>query len=483
MRLIISNGLTAMKAVSRVKRVLPWIVALALFLETLDSTIIATAVPKIAESLQVNPLDLKLALTSYLLSIAIFIPISSWIAERYGTRAVFTSAMAIFTLGSICCGFAFNLTTLVLARILQGIGGALMTPVARMVLVRVFNKAELLKVISFVTIPALVGPLLGPVVGGTITTLLSWRWIFFVNIPFSFYGLYFSYRYFINIYGRRRVKLDKLGWLLFTLASVGFTFSFEMLEEPHMPVSVKLFSVGVGLIGLLAFWLHARKPTQTLFNLKLFAIDTFKIAFIGNCWTRLGLGGLTFILPLFFQLGFGFTPMHAGLLMAPLALGLISMKLFVKQALQRCGFRKILLVNTVLLTLIISAFCLIDKTTPQWLIVLLLFINGSISSLQYSSMNTLVLADIPPKLSNQASMILSTGQQLGSSFGVGVCALLLGFFLSAEHLQHSTQLIAYHKVFMVMASMILMANFAFWRLAAEAGQDVSRYKQNTVVTD
>lgn len=463
-----------MTKIRQSKRLIPWVVGLALFLEMLDSTIITTAIPKIAADLQVNPLDLKLALTSYLLSLAVFLPISSWAAEKYGTRTVFVNAMAVFTLGSICCGLAFNLFSFILARILQGMGGALMTPVARMVLVRVFSKQELLKVTSYMVIPALIGPMLGPVVGGIITTFLSWRWIFFINIPFAIYGLYFSRRYFFNIKGRHSLRLDKLGFVLFALASAGFTFSFETLGESYLPSAIKYFIWGMALLGLVVFSVRAACYKQTLFDLSLFTIPTFRLAFLGNICTRLALGGMNFILPLLFQLGLGLTPLQAGLLMAPLAAGLLSMKFFVKPILQRLGFRRALLLTTITNSTSLCSLMLIDQATPLFITSLLIFLQGFISSLQYSSMNALVLAEVPAKKTSQASMLLSTSQQLGSSFGVGTTALLLSTFINQQPI---TSVTAYHQTFGILAIILLLAAAAFGQLSETAGQQVSGHQR------
>jgi EmrB/QacA subfamily drug resistance transporter len=462
-----------MPAIKRSKRLILWVVTLALFLESLDVTIITTAIPQIALSLKVNPLDLKAALTSYLLSLAVFIPISSWAAEKYGTKKVFFTAMCVFCLGSICCGLAINLTTLVLARTLQGVGGALMAPVARMVLVRVFSKKELLKVTSYVTIPALIGPMLGPVVGGFITTFLSWRWIFFVNVPFVAYGLYFAYRFFIDIRARKAAKLDKLGFLLFATASVSFTFGFEMLGEHYIPFKIILFALIMGIISLIAYWLHAYQRTVALFDLSLFQIHTFKLAFLGNCWSRLGIGGISFILPLLFQLGLGYSPLHSGFLLVPLAIGLLLMKFRVKKIMGKFGFKKVLLFNTLGLALIILALSLIDSTIPEIVIILLIFVLGLISSLQYSAMNTLVLAEVPTRKTNQASMMLSTLQQLGSSFGVGISAVCLGFFINQQASLNLNILAAYHKTFIILSGITFCTAIIFSRLAANAGGAVS----------
>ncbi len=465
-----------MPAIKRSKHLILWVVTLALFLETLDATIITTAIPQIAYSLNVNPLALKAALTSYLLSIAVFIPISSWAAEKYGTKNVFFTAMVVFGLGSIGCGLAMNLSSLVLARILQGMGGALMAPVARMVLARIFSKTELLKVTSYVTIPALIGPMLGPVIGGLITSFLSWRWIFFVNIPFIGYGLYFTYRYFINIRARQAPKLDKLGFVLFAIASVGFTFSFEVLSDHYLPFKIGLLALGMGGAGLLAYWLHARRRSQTLFDLSLFQHNTFKWAFLGNFWNRLGIGGISFILPLLFQLALGYTPLQSGGLMVPLALGLLLMKFAVKKIINKFGFKKVLVINTIVLALSILSLSLINKTTPAIVIILLLLLLGLISSLQYSAMNTLVLADVTAKKTNQASVMLSTLQQLGSSFGVGICAIWLGFFIKQSAKADMAVLGAYHQTFWVLAVITLLTAYIFSRLALNAGAVASGHK-------
>jgi len=466
-----------MPTISRSKRLILWVITLALFLEALDVTIITTAIPQIAQSLNANPLDLKAALTSYLLSIAVLIPISSWAAERYGTKRVFITAMAVFALGSICCGFAINLPSLIVARIFQGMGGALMTPVARMVLARAFSKAELLKVTSYVTIPALIGPLLGPLVGGVLTHFLSWRWIFFVNIPFAGYGLYFSLRYFVDLRSRHTPKLDKLGFVLFAIASVGFTFTFEMLGEHYLPLPVVMFSLIVALAGLFAYWLYAKQRSQTLFDLSLFQIHTFKWSLLGNGWSRLGLGGINFILPLLFQLGLGYSPIHSGLLMVAFALGLLLMKFWVKGIIGRYGFRQILLFNTAGLAGCIFCFSLLSKTSAEIVLIGLLFTLGLLSSLHYSAMNTLVLADIPAKKSNQASVMLSTLQQLGSSFGVGICALWLGLFLKLSSNSAMANLAVYKYTFMVLGLMVLAAVGVFYPLSNQAGKAASGHNQ------
>jgi EmrB/QacA subfamily drug resistance transporter len=462
-----------MSAISRVKSLIPWTIALGLFLESLDSTIITTAIPKIAESLHVGPLDLKIALTSYMLSIAVFIPISGWVAQKYGTRTVYFSAMLVFALGSIACGCAVNLATLIAARILQGMGGALMTPVARTVLVRVFSKQELLRVISYMTIPALIGPMLGPLAGGVITSYLSWRWVFFVNIPFVLLGLYIIQRFFINLRNKKSLKLDKKGYVLFAIASASLTFSLEMLGENYLSLTVALLILGLAITCLLAFYMHIRSGKQTLFDLKLFNIHSFKLGFAGNCWSRLGVGGMNFILPLFFQLGLGFSPLYAGLLMAVLALGLISMKFLVKRILCWFGFKRVLMINGLLLALSLLIFMAVDKATNSMVLALYLFVHGLIASLQYSSMNALVLADIPAKQATQASMMLSTLQQLGSSAGVGICGFLLGFFLSIYKLKHMSSLAPYHQTFCLLALLVCCAALPFWRLSANTGQKVS----------
>lgn len=465
-----------MPAIKRSKQLILWVVTLALFLENLDATIITTAIPQIAYSLNVSPLALKAALTSYLLSIAIFIPISSWAAEKYGTKNVFFGAMVVFSLGSIGCGFAMNLTSLVLARTLQGMGGALMTPVARMVLARIFSKKELLKVTTYVTVPALLGPMLGPLIGGFITSFLSWRWIFFVNIPFIGYGLYFTYRYFINIRARRAPQLDKLGFILFAIASVGFTFSFEVLSDHYLSFKIGLFAFGVGAAGLLAYWLYAKQRAKTLFDLSLFQLNTFKWAVLGNFWNRLGMGGISFILPLLFQLALGYTPLQSGSLMVSLALGLLLMKFAVKKIINKFGFKKVLVINTMVLALSILTLSLINKTTSEIVIIILLLLLGLISSLQYSAMNTLVLADVAVKKTNQASVMLSTLQQLGSSFGVGICAIWLGFFIKQSAKPDMTALGAYHQTFLVLAVMTLITAYIFSRLEFNAGAVTSGHK-------
>src|SRR5208283_5358645 len=293
------------------KRLLPWLVAVAFFMESLDTTILNTAVPTIAEALGVVPLNMKAALTSYTLSLAVFIPVSGWIADRFGTRTVFTSAIGIFTLGSFLCGVSADMPMLIGARILQGCGGALMMPVGRITMVRTFPKAELVRAMSFVAVPGLIGPLLGPLAGGLIVGYLHWRMIFFVNLPMGLVGMYLVFRHMPNYQSERSDPLDFVGLALFGSGIALLSYVLEIFGEHTLDLKSILFLIGLSALLLLAYGRHALGAEFPLLKLKLFRIRTFRIAVTGSFFTRLGVGGMPFLLPLLYQIGLGYTPVQS----------------------------------------------------------------------------------------------------------------------------------------------------------------------------
>src|SRR5436190_24150696 len=332
--------------ISIVKRYLPWVVATALFMEQLDSTIVNTAVPAMAASLHVTPLSLKAVVTSYILSLAVCIPISGWMADRFGTRRVFTAAVALFTVASMLCGVSVNVPMLVAARILQGIGAAMMMPVGRLTVIRTFAKSELLTAMNFIIIPALIGPLLGPTVGGVIVHWLSWREIFFVNVPVGLVAQWLIHRHMPDYRGDAPRPLDVVGLVLFGSGTALLSWLLEVFGEHHLdPTSAGvLLLVGLSLLG--AYGWHALHTPHPLLRLALFRVRTFRVSVIGGFATRLGLGGLPFLLPLLYQLGLGLPAWESGLLMMPMAAAAMSMKLISVRILARFGYRRVLIVNT-----------------------------------------------------------------------------------------------------------------------------------------
>jgi EmrB/QacA subfamily drug resistance transporter len=411
------------------RRLLPWLVAVAFFMESLDTTILNTAVPAIAAALHVAPLSMKAVLASYTLSLAVFIPISGWMADRFGTRRVFASAIGLFTLGSLLCGISTNIHLLVAFRILQGCGGAMMVPVGRLTIVRTFARSELVRAMSFVAIPGLIGPMLGPIAGGLIVALFHWRVIFFVNLPIGLIGLWLVYRHLPDYREPRTNPLDVTGLALFGSGIALLSYVLEVFGEHTLSTPRIVGLLALSLILLAGYALHATRTRFPLLQLTLFRIRTFRAAVSGSYFTRIGIGGIPFLFPLLYQVGLGYTPIQSGLLMMPQALAAMSLKVTMPAILTRFGYRAVLVSNTVILGLQILLFATLGAATPIWLIVLQLFCFGFFSSLQYTSMNTLVYADVDEHQTSAASSIASTMQQMSMSFGVAAASLVAAIFI------------------------------------------------------
>src|ERR1035437_7350451 len=376
------------------KRIVPWLVAVAFFMESLDTTILNTAVPAISSALGVAPLSMKAVLASYTLSLAVFIPISGWMADRFGTRRVFASAIGLFTLGSFLCGISNNIHLLVACRILQDCGGSMMVPVGRLTLVRTFAKSELLRTMSFVSIAALVAPMLGPIAGGLIVGYLHWRFIFFLNIPIGLAGLILVYLHLPDYREEQTHPLDVVGLILFGSGIGLLSYVLEIFGEHALSSREMSGLLAMSLVLLAGYGIHANSLEFPLLQLKLFRIRTFRAAAGGGFFTRLGIGGVPFLLPLLYQVGLGFTPIQSGLLVMPQALAAMSIKPFMPGLLRRIGYRGVLVSNTIILGILLMVFATIGLGTPVWAIVLQAFLYGGFTSLQYTSMNTLVYADI-----------------------------------------------------------------------------------------
>src|SRR5271170_3953940 len=427
------------------KRLLPWLVAVAFFMESLDTTILNTAVPAIAEALKVAPLSMKAVLASYTLSLAVFIPISGWMADRFGTRRVFSCAIGLFTLGSLLCGLSTNIHLLVACRILQGCGGAMMVPVGRLTLVRTFAKSELIRAMSFVAIPGLIGPMLGPVAGGLIVGYFHWRVIFFLNIPIGLFGLVMVYMHLPDYREENTHPLDAVGLILFGSGIALLSYVLEIFGEHTLGVGEILGLLTISVALLAGYLLHARGTAYPLLQLGLFRIRTFSAAVSGSFFTRLGIGGVPFLLPLLYQVGLGFTAIQSGLLIMPQAIGAMSFKFLMPKILARVGFRGVLISNTVVLGVLLLLFATIGLGTPVWLIVLQAFCYGTFSSLQYTSMNTLAYADISEEQTSSASSIASTMQQMSISFGVASAGLATALFIPAGHTNQRDMIHGIHQ--------------------------------------
>jgi EmrB/QacA subfamily drug resistance transporter len=444
-------------------------------MEQLDSTIVNTAVPSMAASLGVAPLSLKAVVASYIVSLAVGIPISGWIADRYGTRRVFSTAVAIFTLASIACGLSVNLPMLVASRILQGLGAAMMTPVGRLAIVRTFAKSELLVAMNFVIIPALIGPLLGPTIGGLIVHWVSWREIFFVNVPTGIAALVIISRYMPDYHGDGRRPLDFVGLVLFGSGMAILSWLLEIFGEHDISVIEGAVLLLISLALLAAYVWHARQIEHPLIQLALFKIRTFRVSVGGGLIARLGIGGMPFLLPLLYQLGLGLPAWESGLLTMPSAAAAMGMKFLSSKVLRRFGFRSVLIVNTLLVGTTICLFSLVTAATPLAVIVLLAFAQGFFNSLQFSSVNGMAYADIAPSDSSMATSIASTMQQLSLSFGLACGSLLAGWYLGGVAQTDALAVQnALHRTFLTVGAVTMLSSLAFWTLRPGDGDNVSR---------
>jgi EmrB/QacA subfamily drug resistance transporter len=460
-----------------VKKMLPWLVAVAFFMESLDTTILNTAVPTIAKALAVAPLSMKAVLSSYTLSLAVFIPISGWMADRFGTRRVFSSAIGLFTLGSLLCGISSNIHTLVACRILQGCGGAMMVPVGRLTLVRTFPKSELIRAMSFVAIPGLIGPMLGPLAGGFIVGYFHWRVIFFLNLPIGLLGLYLVYRQLPDYRETKTHRLDAIGLLLFGSGIALLSYVLEVFGEHTLGWKSILALLLISILLLASYGLRAAHAEFPLLQLGLFRIRTFRASVSGSFFTRLGIGGIPFLFPLLYQVGLGFTPIQSGLLMIPQAVAAMSLKLTMPKILRYFGYRRVLIFNTLILGCLIALFATIGVGTPAWLIVAQAFVFGFFTSLQYTSMNTLVYADVTEEQASGASAIASTAQQMAISFGVATASLATACFVPDRFHTNAPEMIqGIHKAFLALGGLTILSSLVFRKLTNNDGDTVSLHK-------
>lgn len=467
--------ITAPAADPKVKKYLPWVVAIALFMEQLDSTIINTAIPSIAASLNVTPLSLKAVVSCYILSLAVSIPISGWMADRFGTRRVFATAVGLFTFSSILCGLSFNVPMLVASRMLQGFSAAMMMPVGRLTVIRTFPKSELLAAMNFVIIPALIGPLLGPTIGGLIVHWLTWQAIFFVNVPIGLIAQWLIHKHMPDYRSDVARPLDVVGLALFGSGVALLSWILEIFGEHYLDVTSTaiLFLLSLGLLA--TYVLHARHAIHPLLQLALFKTRTFRISVAGGFVTRLGVGGLPFLLPLLYQIGLGLPAWQSGLLMMPIAAAAMVMKLISVTVLRRFGYRKVLIVNTVMIGVTICLLAIITPTTPIWVILLLGLAQGFFNSLQFSSMNSMAYADIKTEDSSMASTIASSMQQMSMSFGLAFGSIIAAWYLGDLPQSDRTAVVsALHHAFLTLGGLTILSSLSFWTLRANDGESVSK---------
>lgn len=452
---------------------LPWIAAMAFFMQALDATILNTALPAIAQSLERSPLAMQSAIISYTLTVAMLIPVSGWLADRFGTRRVFMLAVTLFTLGSLACALSNSLTELVIFRIVQGVGGAMMMPVARLALLRAYPRSELLPVLNFVTMPGLVGPILGPMLGGVLVTWASWHWIFLINIPIGVLGLVYARKYMPNFTAPRR-GFDMTGFFLFGLSLVLISGGMELFGERVVATWMALTVVAGGFILLLGYIQHARRAPSPLIALPMFKTRTFSVGIAGNIASRLGTGCVPFLMPLMLQVGFGFSAIIAGCMMAPTAIGSIVAKSMVTQVLRRLGYRRTLVGVTIFIGLMIAQFSLQTAAMPVWMLLIPLFVLGMAMSTQFTAMNTITLADLTDENASSGNSMLAVTQQLSISLGVAVSAAVLRFYESAENTSTVEQ---FHATFITMGAVTVLSALVFMLLRAKDGRNLISERQ------
>jgi EmrB/QacA subfamily drug resistance transporter len=450
----------------------PLIVACAMFMQNLDSTVIATALPTIARSLGETPLRLNVAITCYLLSLAVFIPISGWTADRFGARRVFSAAIVVFTIGSVGCGFADTLPALVAARIVQGMGGALMVPVGRLVLLRTVPKSDLVRAMSYVSVPALIGPVMGPPLGGFIVTYASWRWIFFINIPIGVLGIVLINLLIRDLKESGRRPFDLGGFVLTGIGLASLAFGFENVGRGALPATAVIALLTIGAICISAYVRHASRVSHPIIDFALFKIPTYASATIGGFLFRMGLGALPFLLPLMLQVGFGLDALSSGLLTFASAAGAMTMKVTAAHIIRALGFRLVLVGDAVISALFLFSYSLFRPDTPHLVIFLALLAGGFFRSLQMTSINTLSYADVPPAMLSRATSLTSMAQQLSQTAGVATGALLLQAMLSWRG-EAALTAADFYPAFLGVAMISLLSVPFFARMSADAGAEVS----------
>ncbi|WP_411834406.1 multidrug transporter subunit MdtD [Pseudoxanthomonas mexicana] len=440
-------------------RPLLWLVAAAVFMQMLDTTIVNTALPAMARDLEQSPLRMQAVVVAYALTVAMLIPASGWLSDRLGTRRIFVAAIVLFTLGSLACALSQNLTQLVLARVLQGMGGAMLLPVGRLAVLRAVPRKDFLAAMSFVTVPGLIGPLVGPTLGGWLVEVASWHWIFLINLPLGAIGTLAAMRWMPDL--RMPVpRFDLIGYGLLAFGMVAVSLSLDGLTDRDSRRAALVVLLVFGLAGLVAYWLHAARSERPLFPLALFRVHSYSVGLLGNLFSRLGSGGMPFLIPLLLQVGLGHSPMRAGMMMIPMALAGMSSKRIVVPLVQRWGYRRVLVGNTVLVGLAMASFALVRSGQPLWLHIVQFAAFGAVNSLQFTAMNTLVLRDLDNEQASSGNSLLSMVMMLAISMGVAVAGGLLGVF--GEHAGAGADTLrAFRWSFVCLGAMTMASAFIF----------------------
>jgi EmrB/QacA subfamily drug resistance transporter len=449
---------------------IPMMVAMAFLMEQLDSTILTTAVPDIARSLKVTPVQMSLAVAAYVLAVAVFIPISGWFADRFGARRIFVSALAVFTLGSVLCGLARNFEMLVAMRVVQGLGGAMMTPVGRLILLRSFPRAELMTAMTYMTLPAIVGPVIGPLLGGILTSTLSWRWIFYVNLPFGLLGMLLAMRFLANTRETIVARFDFPGFLMVGGGLGLLQFGMENISRPIISPWTIAATIAAALTLLLGFGLYARRIAAPAIDLGLFRIRSFRVGTLAGGLCRIGMNGIPFLLPLMLQLGFGLSPIGSGSITFVGSIGAVLIRGLISPILRKHGFRIVLVLSAIIGSATLAGFALLGPHTSHWLIMLYVFVFGLMRSAQFMTSNTLSYSDMPDSHLSRATSLGGVLQQLSVSFGVSVSAVLLSLVSLPSHVLTPAR---FHEAFLLMAAIPLLALPGFMALAPQDGVKIT----------
>jgi len=455
-------------------RVTPLILAVALFMEQMDSTVIATSLPAIANDIGTEPIALKLALTAYFVALAIFIPISGWMADRFGAKNIFRLAIFVFMLGSLACSFAYSLETFVGSRFFQGIGSSMMTPVGRLLLVRSTPRNELVAAMAWLTMPALIAPVSGPLIGGFLTTYLSWHWIFWINIPIGIAGIIFSSIYLQVPDERTPRPVDMVGFFIAAVAFAGSVFGLSVISLPALPIIYGYMTLAIGVTAALLYLLHARKTKYPLLDPSLFRHKLFRSSVTGGSFFRIGVGAMPFLLPLMLQLGFGLNPFQSGAITFVSAIGAIMSKFIAERIFSRFGFPRVLGFAAVFGGLLIAAQGLFTTETPVAVMMIILVAGGVLRSIFFTGTNAIGYADISDEEASQATAIVAVGQQLSVAFGVAVAGAILEITttFSGGHLT----LLNFQIAFFAVGGMSALASIIYFRLPHDAGNNVSGHR-------
>jgi EmrB/QacA subfamily drug resistance transporter len=463
-------------------RVVSLIIAVTLFMENMDSTVIATALPAIAADIGTNPLALKLAVTSYLLSLAIFIPASGWVADRFGTRTVFRAAIAVFVLGSVACTMADSLADFVVARMVQGVGGAMMTPVGRLILLRTIDRRALLNAMAWVTMPALIGPMVGPPVGGFITTYFSWHWIFLINVPIGILGMVLVTRYIEDMRAETYERFDFVGMALAGLGMGGVAFGLSVAGIDLFPLAPVLALTALGFVFIALYVVHARRAKAPVLDLSLLSIPTFRASVAGGFLFRLGIGAWPFLMPLMLQIGLKMNPFHSGIITFAGSFGALLMKPAIAPLLKWLGFKNILVPNAVISALLLAACATFTEATPVAVMFAILVVGGFFRSLEFTAINTLAYADVPTHRMSKATSLVSVLQQVSISSGVALGALAVEVtFRFSDHGELTTD--DFRPAFLFVGAVSACATFIFLGLHKDAGAEMANRAPTSTVSD